>query len=317
MSGSKVFIVVWLVTSVAYAQSACTQSVPVSVMEIDTGAVLTELHASDFHITLGGEPVTVVSAERDFGPRSVVLVLDVNRRITSSPDNWDSESQVARIILRGIRKKSRISMVAFAKDGMRRIGFNSGQKGIFDWLASVDANRGQLDASPKPVGVLDAIQTAVGMLPTGEYGSTIILITPGVTYKSQIGWQAVWYELARKAVRVFAFHPQIFAGGTVPEDPLWITNSTGGLQFQWPDIEVDNVRLLFDTPPSYSYYIDRLVLGQILAPIRLEIRVDSPPPPGAEWKVEILNSKNGKKRGGLYVVFPYHIPYCHEPSVRP
>ena len=308
----------WLVTATsAQVQPPCTQSVPLSVLEISSGSVLTELHAADFRISLGGAPVTVLSAERDFGTRNVVFILDVNDQIASSPMNWDMESGALRLLLGGIRKKHRIGMIAFNKKGMRQISFDSGRKGILDWLATVDADRGQLDSVPYKVGVLDAIHSAVGMLPLDGFDSTIVTVGPDEPYRSHASWEVVGRELTQRGIRVFAVYPAVMAGGSGGESASGISRVTGGLSFAFPDMAVSDVPLNFLPNYGYGYYIDRLILGEVLAPLRLELRLDSVPPARSKWKVEVLNRKNGKKRGDVYVVFPYQIPYCRQLQPAP
>jgi hypothetical protein len=298
---SEVFALFSLVTSaLAQVQPTCTQSVPVSVMEIDSGDVLINLTSSQFRVTLGGAPVSVVSAQRDSGRRSLVLVLDMNSGA------WEHERYDVLNLLKGVGKKHRIAMIAFAKNGLKEFGFDSGVEAISQWLATVEAGQGQLEeVQPKPVGFLDAIHKAAGMLPADEFGSAILAVGPNYPYSpNYVSSKDLQRELTKSGIRLFGLD----SGGEVV---YRVATSTGGLVFR-EDESIEGVNLWL--PPIVKWdWMDDLVLGQVLTPYRLDLRIGTLPRPDAKWKVEILN-QNGKKRSGLHVVFPYDAPYCQGPS---
>lgn len=183
-------------SSLCVAQQAACKAVevPVGVISL-SGDVFRGLAAEDFIGRMQKKPVTVKSLTYDDGARRVLIVLDINKKL--SADSRKAEGEMLRTILASARAEDTFGLIP-AHGNARPVKFTTDRTAITSELAwDGGANGG------KEPGVLDAVMTGIEWFGTPQSGDAIVVIAADMEGNRRANAKQVAKALEDGHIRMF------------------------------------------------------------------------------------------------------------------
>lgn len=165
--------VVWLslllLSSLAAAQE-CTTYVVVAALDHTTGEEIDNLKVGDFAARTGATLLPVVSAERNFSNRLLVL-LETDG--AASNDKLDQEVDTISKLARQAPEGKPISFGVYAERALFTRNFSSSEK---ERTAEINAVMEEANALGKRVALFDALHEALAHFGPHQPGDTVLLV---------------------------------------------------------------------------------------------------------------------------------------------
>ncbi|MCI0659216.1 MAG: VWA domain-containing protein, partial [Acidobacteria bacterium] len=144
----------------------------------EKGEQVAGLRAENFRGKYRGQPVKIISAERDAGPRRIVIVLDVSESMDGAPGKWSYAQTAFQGLIANGPEGARLALVTFDGAPEKKIGFE-------EWSAEAGLALGELERprkmerGAKPLGLLGAMKAGLGLLGEERAGDVFFVITDG------------------------------------------------------------------------------------------------------------------------------------------
>jgi hypothetical protein len=206
-------------------QTACKGAeIPIGVISA-SGDIFRGLAAEDFLGQLQKKPVSVKLVTFDDGPRRILIVVDVNKKL--SPDSRKAESEMVRIILENARKEDTFALIPAHGHGPQ-VKFTADRPAI---TLALGADGGGKNG--KEPGVLDSVMEGMGWFESPQSGDAIVVMAADMEGNHKTNAKLVARALEERHIRMFglALAPvttkNTIAGETV-------TNASMGLAYSRP-----------------------------------------------------------------------------------
>src|SRR5579864_576773 len=200
-------------TMVVAQQAACNSvEVPIGVISA-SGDVFRGLGVEDFVGQLQKKPVSVKLITFDDGPRRVLIVVDVNKKL--SADSRKAESEMVRIILENARKEDTFALIPAHGHGPQ-VKFTADRSAI---TLALGADGGGKNG--KEPGVLDSVMEGMEWFESPQSGDAIVVIAADMEGNHKANDKLVGKALEERHIRMFglALGPvttqSAVAGGTM------------------------------------------------------------------------------------------------------
>jgi hypothetical protein len=176
-------------------QSACKASdVPVGVINV-SGNVFRGLAAEDFIGRIQKRPVTVKALAYDDGPRRVLIVADLSKKL--SADSRKAEDEMIKALLANARPQDTFAIMPARGPG-QDVKFTEDHSAISQALGQPgDGKRG------KEPGVLDTVMTGIEWFGTPQSGDAIVVIASELEGNRKANAKMVAKALHDSHIRMF------------------------------------------------------------------------------------------------------------------
>lgn len=289
------------VMSAARAQEKRVMAVNVLGEE---GRPVTGLRAENFRGKYRGQPVKIVSAEWEPGPKRIVVLLDMSESMDGVPGKWSYAQTAFRGLMTHGPEGARLALVTFDGAPEKRIGFE-------EWNAEAGLALGELEKPGKRekgselVGLLGAMEAGLEMLEEPKVGDVFYVITDGWSEGGESG----------SVQRMFCGGVRMFAFG-------FIERGGGGVDFRSfaADTGGESLTAVFGTairdrrskayvplegvPPALIQFYRQM--GEVY---RVEVELPREVDKTRAWELEVVGA-DGKRRKGVRVVYPRKLVPC-------
>jgi hypothetical protein len=176
-------------------QPACKASdVPVGVISV-SGNVFRGLAAEDFTGRIQKKPVTVKALAYDDGPRRVLIVADLSKKL--SADSRKAEDEMIKILLANARPQDTFAIMPARGPG-QDVKFTEDRSAISQALGQPgDGRRG------KEPGVLDTVMVGIEWFGTPQPGDAIVVIASELEGNRKANARMVAKALHDNNIRMF------------------------------------------------------------------------------------------------------------------
>jgi hypothetical protein len=176
-------------------QTACKDvEVPIGVISA-SGDIFRGLAAEDFVGRLQKKPVNVKLVTYDDGPRRVLIVVDVNKKL--SPDSRKAQGEMVRAILDNAHPQDTFALVSAHGHGPQ-VKFTADRSAIklaLGWDNGPD--------NGKEPGVLDSVMVGIEWFGTPQSGDSIVVIAADMEGNHKTNARLVGRALEEKHIRMF------------------------------------------------------------------------------------------------------------------
>jgi hypothetical protein len=206
-------------------QGACKSvEVPIGVISA-SGDIFRGLAAEDFLGHVQKKPVTVKLVTFDDGPRRVLIVADVNKKLPAAARK--AESEMVRIILDNARKEDTFALIPAHGHGPQ-VKFTADRPAI---TLSLGADGG--GTSGKEPGVLDSVMEGMEWFGAPQSGDSIVVMAADMEGNHKTNARLVARALEEKHIRMFglALGPVTTKNSVAGET---VTNASMGLAYSKP-----------------------------------------------------------------------------------
>ncbi len=189
------FSVVFVLSSIGRAQqSACKADVPVGVISL-SGNVFRGLAAEDFTGYVQKKPVAVKGLAFDDGPRRVLIVADLSRKL--SGDSRKAENEMIKTLLASARPQDTFAIMPARGPG-QDVKFTTDRSVISQAVEQPgDGKRG------KEPGVLDTVMVGIEWFGTPQPGDSIVVIASELEGNRKANARMVAKALHDSHIRMF------------------------------------------------------------------------------------------------------------------
>ena len=292
---------VWAAGSVAAQER---RVVAVNVVD-EKGEPVVGLGAENFRGKYRGEPVRIVSAEWDTGPRRIVIVLDVSESMDGAPGKWSYAQTAFQGLIANGPDGARLALVTFDGAPEKRIGFE-------EWSAEAGLALGELERprkmerGAKPLGLLGAMKAGLGLLGEVEAGDVFFVITDGWRTPEEGGEEL--RSVYCGGMRVFTFDFFVRGGGGANMSGLAAATGGEALHAVFGGAIRDRVSKAYvpleGVPESLVKFYQQM--GEFY---RVEVELPREVDKAREWELEVVDAA-GKKRKDVRVVYPRRLAPC-------
>jgi hypothetical protein len=302
-------------------QTACKDvEVPIGVISV-SGDIFRGLAAEDFVGHMQKKPVTVKQVTFDDGPRRVLIVVDVNKKL--SPDARKAQGEMLRTILDNAAH-GRGPQVKFTAD-------RSAIKAAIGWDNGSDSGK------EKELGVLDGVMAGMEWFGTPQSGDSIVVMAADMEGNHKANPKLVARALEEKHIRMFglALGPVTTKNAVAGET---VTNASMGLAYSRPvvgdvaysagddnffPLTVNSGGLVLGVVNGDSYHSYHLEDPQVLQAVRQKAlsvskmisayyRMQLEPPQLAhpeDWNLT-MNPEVQKHAPPMFVLYPHQLGPC-------
>ena len=189
------FSVIFVLSSIGRAQqSACKADVPVGVISV-SGNVFRGLAAEDFTGYVQKKPVAVKGLAFDDGPRRVLIVVDLSRKL--SGDSRKAETEMIKTLLASARPQDTFAIMPARGPG-QDVKFTTDRSAISQALEQPgDGKRG------KEPGVLDTVMVGIEWFGTPQPGDSIVVMASELEGNRKANARMVAKALHDSHIRMF------------------------------------------------------------------------------------------------------------------
>src|SRR5713101_4087990 len=229
--------------SVAQSPPKRTVSVLINVLD-QNGSAVSDLRKENFQVKLNGHPAALVGAPYSFGPRRIVVLLDMRSSMKGQSINnaWVIAREALEDVLTESPTGAQIALLTFSSQVDKIVDFSQGRPAIKDWLKHGPSQRSDIKACTKEcTGLFDAVSEAPKLLQPSQPGDVIYAITRGGEGNSDVSKTDLKKQLLRNGIRLFAFlfvNDVRFEGEPIrPSSIVEVARETGGAVFSIPGRE--------------------------------------------------------------------------------
>lgn len=209
-------------------QAACNGvEVPIGVISA-SGDIFRGLAAEDFVGQLQKKPVSVKLVTFDDGPRRVLIVVDVNKKL--SADSRKVQGEMVRIMLDNARPQDTFAMISTHGHGPQ-VKFTADRSAIKLALGWDNAPGGK----EKELGVLDGVMEGMEWFGAPQSGDSIVVMAADMEGNHKTNTKLVARALEEKHIRMFglALGPVTTKSSLAGET---VTNASMGLAYSRPAV---------------------------------------------------------------------------------
>ena len=210
-------------------QAACKGvEVPIGVISA-SGDIFRGLAAEDFVSHLQKKPLTVKLVTFDDGPRRVLIVVDVNKKL--SPDARKVQGEMVRIILDNSRPQDTFALISTHGHGPQ-VKFTADRSAIRMALGW-DSTSG--NGKEKELGVLDGVMEGIDWFGTPQSGDSVVVMAADMEGNHKANARLVAHALEEKHIRMFglALGPVTTKNSVAGET---VMNASMGLAYSRPAV---------------------------------------------------------------------------------
>lgn len=312
-------------------QSACKSvEVPIGVISA-SGDIFRGLAAEDFVGHLQKKPVTVKLVTFDDGPRRVLIVVDVNKKL--SPDARKTQGEMLRTILDNARPQDTFALISVHGRGAQ-VKFTADRSAI---KTALGWDNGQDNGKEKELGVLDGVMAGMEWFGTPQSGDSIVVMAADMEGNHKANPKLVARALEEKHIRMFglALGPVTTKNSVAGET---VTNASMGLAYSRPvvgdvtyttgddnffPLTVNSGGMVLGVINGDSYHSYRLEDPQVLQAVRQKAlsvskmisayyRMQVEPPQLArpeDWSLT-MNPEVQKHSPPMFVLYPHQLGPC-------
>jgi hypothetical protein len=205
-------------------QSACKSSeIPINVISA-SGDIFRGLAAEDFVARLQKKPVTVKLVTFDDGPRRVLIVVDVNKKLSS--DSRKAQGEMLRTILDNARPQDTFALIPTHGRGPQ-VKFTADRSAI---KMALGWDNGPDNGKEKELGVLDGVLAGMEWFGTPQSGDSIVVMAADMEGNHKANARLVASALEEKRIRMFG----LALGPVTTKNSLkgeTITNASMGMAY--------------------------------------------------------------------------------------
>lgn len=312
-------------------QSACKSvEVPIGVISA-SGDIFRGLAAEDFVGHLQKKPVTVKLVTFDDGPRRVLIVVDVNKKLSS--DARKTQGEMLRTILDNARPQDTFALISVHGRGAQ-VKFTADRSAI---KTALGWDNGQDNGKEKELGVLDGVMAGMEWFGTPQSGDSIVVMAADMEGNHKANPKLVARALEEKHIRMFglALGPVTTKNSVAGET---VTNASMGLAYSRPvvgdvtyttgddnffPLTVNSGGMVLGVINGDSYHSYRLEDPQVLQAVRQKAlsvskmisayyRMQVEPPQLArpeDWSLT-MNPEVQKHSPPMFVLYPHQLGPC-------
>ncbi len=283
----------------AYAQSSIgsqTRTIVVNVLDHD-GNMVRDLKPTEFRAEFRGRPLKVLSSSTSSAPRRVVVLVDLSGSLLRV-------EKLVHLLAEDVvnsmpREKLRPAIVLFSDHILGSIDFSHSRDEVEHMLTELPPSSGR-------TALWDALIYATDILGQPLPGDSIYLISDGWESASKVRRNDVETELLARGIRLFSFNPGESEPTTIQEerDAAFVLHELADLTGATvPIIKVEPFRERFASILQRSYHQTTEFY---------ELHVELPAEPITKrqrWDLQVVDGQ-GKKRKGLYVIYPREFVPC-------
>lgn len=318
-------------TSATFGQQAACKAVevPVGVVNI-SGDVFRGLAVEDFIGRAQKKPVAVKTLTYDDGPRRVLIVVDVNKKL--SADSRKAEDEMIKTLLANARPQDTFAIMPAHGPG-QDVKFTADHAAINQALGQTGEGR-----RGKEPGVLDTVMVGIEWFGESQPGDAIVVIAADMEGNHKTNAKLVAKALAERNIRMFglAVGPVMTSnsvlGGsmtsTTSQGLAWtkplvgeilytngdesfypLTTNSGGVVLAV--MNTDSRRTYSMTDPRLVQEVRqkaRSVSKMISAYYRMQIEPPQTAHPAA-WSLDV-NEEIQKHSQPMYVLYPHELGPC-------
>ena len=310
-------------------QTACKGvEVPIGVIGA-SGDIFRGLAAEDFVGHLQKKPVTVKLVTFDDGPRRVLIVVDVNKKLPA--DSRRAQGEMLRTILDNARPQDTFALISTHGHGPQ-VKFTADRSAI-----KVGWESGSDNGKEKELGVLDGVMAGMEWFGTPQSGDSIVVIAADMEGNHKANAKLVASALEEKHIRMFglALGPVTTKNSVAGET---VTNASMGLAYSRPAVgdvvyttgddnffplTVNSGGLVLGVMNGDSYHSYHLEDPKVLQAVRQKAlsvskmisayyRMQVEPPQLAhpeDWNL-IINPEVQKHAPPMFVLYPHQLGPC-------
>ena len=274
---------------------------------------------SKFRAKVHGHSAEILSAERDSGPRRIVIVLDASG---SMGDFWRLETAAAEGLL-GADQESSFALITFTNHVEKKIDFAQGRQRMSDGLKELEAPI--KEGLQGRTALRDALLAALDLLRPAQFGDAIVLVSDGGDNASPVKDSRLTNALILSQVRLFALIKAagVSSRGRTPEQdggPQWVRTlvaDTGGdPRVEIGDLASSTFRATSRAPLRLPPGADQVILfatkgfdEEITDFCRLTLKLPEPLDKPRDLQLEVVDA-NGKRNSHWSAVYPQRLAAC-------
>jgi len=198
----------------AQIDSCFTRTLPVNVAN-ENGITVQGLTAENFEGSLHHKPTKIISVTPDL-PRRALIFLDASGSMTSDSRQWQLSVSVASNLVVSMPAGTAVGLFVFSSKIDRNILFTQDRNVLQIELKNLRSGAKAMVKDPHRTALWDTIATGISEFGGSLDGDSIYLISDGDDNASRLKANELKNMLVAKAIRVFAFSPNL-RGGPTPE----------------------------------------------------------------------------------------------------
>ena len=312
-------------------QTACKSvEIPIGVISV-SGDIFRGLAAEDFVGHLQKKPVTVKLVTFDDGPRRVLIVVDVNKKLSS--DARKAQGEMLRTILDNARPQDTFALISAHGRGPQ-VKFTADRSAIKNALGW---DNGADNGKEKELGVLDGVMAGMEWFGTLQSGDSIVVMAADMEGNHKANSKLVARALEEKHIRMFglALGPVTTKNSVAGET---VTNASMGMAYSRPvvgdvsystgddnffPLTVNSGGMVLGVINGDSYHSYRMEDPQVLQAVRQKAlsvskmisayyRMQVEPPQLAhpeDWSLT-MNPEVQKHAPLMFVLYPHQLGPC-------
>ncbi len=309
-----VFIAVLFPAGRACAQiNPClARTVPVNVTN-ERGTAISGLTADNFKGSVHHKPIKIISVTPDDAPHRVLIVLDASGSMTGEIRKWQLYVSVANNLVASMPTGTSVGLSVFSSKIERHIPFTLDRHELEIELKSLQTGPKAFGKGPHQTALWDSLATEVSEFSSPLNGDSIYLISDGGDNASRTQSSELKKILVAKAIRVFAFSPDLVAGPTPEEQArglnlIALVEATGGTIVPAARNAVGEPIPIMDERgrPTAQQELLLTQFRQIFRFQRLEIEMPRETSNVSDLKLEI----RGLSARDLVLTFPHQLASC-------
>ena len=308
-------------------QAACKGvEVPTGVVSA-SGDIFRGLAAEDFVGQMQKKPVNVKLVTFDDGPRRVLIVVDMNKKLSS--DSRKAQGEMLRTILDNSRPQDTFALISTHGQGpqVKFTADRSAIKTALGWDNTPD------NGKEKELGVLDGVMAGIEWFGTPQSGDSIVVMAADMEGNRKTNAKLVARALEEKHIRMFglALGPvatkNSMAGDTIVSASMGLAYTTpgvGNISYATGDdnflpLTVNSGGMVFGAMNSDKHLNDPKVLQSVRQKalfvskmISAYYRMQVDPPQLArpeDWSLT-MNPEVQKHAPQMFVLYPHRLGPC-------
>jgi len=304
-------------TDLPAQDSGCTRrTVAVGVVDREWNLV-SGLSAANFHGSLRGHDVEILSASIDRSPRHIVLLLDASGSMMHAEE---AERSISEYLIRYAPPQASIAQMAFSGRVFASEGFSQDSLTLLKNLADLLRVREGRSWGSGKTALYDGIASARGSLGVPNLGDVVFALTDGGDNNSRLDDIEVKKDMLAAGVRLFAtiiLASKLTGEATPPEGiegPGHLHDmvaATGGSDLTLPNIGASQPFKYLHIKSSVDAV--NLALQRMFQQMgefyRLDVRTPATVEKPTKWKLEVIDA-SGRPMRGVEVHYPQELMPC-------
>lgn len=283
----------------------------VSVIAANKSEPVVGLTAQNFRARFRGQPVRILSAERDGGPSRVIVLLDTSGSMNGAPSKFLTAQKVALALVFRAPTSSAVAFMTFSSKVTERMLFDRSREEVAQLVKVL----GEKDhpAGEGKTALRDAIAEALRLLSAPNPRDVIYVVSDGGDNASRTNESKLKKALLSSGVRVYGIllsdlEPPTEEEEKPREELIHFAEATGG----WMLLDED--KGFSDEEQKRAESLARSLWARVSESYRLEMVLPEAPDKPRSWDLALIDLP--KHKGSVHLYYPGDLMPCSEATAK-